>query len=109
MTERAVKASHRRTQFTKGVQVSGLATSPFRTFSGEEHMRRALWVAVLALAVVPKVVAGQGWVVPRPCAMPIEDRVRPPMPVACDARVVRVRSEVRAELVGSGASRVVRY
>jgi Ca-activated chloride channel family protein len=41
--------------------------------------------------------------------MPIEDRVRPAMPVTCDARVVRVRSEVRAELVGNGASRVVRY
>src|SRR5438270_9471085 len=47
---------------------------------------------------------------PRPCVMPLEERVRPAMPVrACDAEVVRVRSDVRAELVGNGASRVVRY
>ncbi len=63
-----------------------------------------------ALAVMPSVVGAQGWVLPRPCMMPIEDRVRPAMPVrACDAEVVRVRSDVRAELVGNGASRVVRY
>src|SRR5947207_366818 len=63
-----------------------------------------------ALAVVPSVVGAQGWVMPRPCVMPLEDRVRPAMPVrACDAEVVRVRSDVRAELVGNGASRVVRY
>jgi Ca-activated chloride channel family protein len=41
--------------------------------------------------------------------MPI-DRVQPALPIqACDAQVVRVRSDVRAELVGNGASRVVRY
>ena len=38
-------------------------------------------------------------------ATPI-DRVQP---VRCDASIVRVRSDVRAELVGNGASRVVRY
>ena len=71
---------------------------------------------VMALAAVPVAVRAQGWVVPRPCFMPIErvqppvDRVQPAMPVRpCDANVVRVRSEVRAELVGNGASRVVRY
>ena len=71
---------------------------------------------VFALAAVPAVGSAQGWVVPRPCVMPLDrvqppiDRVQPAMPVRpCDASVVRVRSEVRAELVGNGASRVVRY
>ena len=74
-------------------------------------MRGALWGAVVAsLAAVPAVVSGQGWVVPRPCAMPVEDRAQITVPVRpCDARVVRVRSDVRAELVGNGSSRVVRY
>jgi Ca-activated chloride channel family protein len=41
---------------------------------------------------------------------PTVDRAQPAMPVRpCDASVVRVRSDVRAELVGNGASRVVRY
>jgi Ca-activated chloride channel family protein len=73
-------------------------------------MRGALWGALVGLAVGPMAVAGQGWVVPRPCAMPVEDRAQITVPVRpCDARVVRVRSDVRAELVGSGSSRVVRY
>jgi Ca-activated chloride channel family protein len=44
-----------------------------------------------------------------PAPMPIEDRARPIAIRPCDASVVRVRSDVRAELVGNGASRVVRY
>jgi Ca-activated chloride channel family protein len=40
----------------------------------------------------------------------VDDRAQIAVPVRpCDARVVRVRSDVRAELVGNGASRVVRY
>ena len=67
---------------------------------------------VLALAL-PAVASAQGWVVPRTCVLPMQpaiDRMQPAMPVRpCDASVVRVRSDVRAELVGNGASRVVRY
>src|SRR5690348_17003385 len=64
---------------------------------------------VMALAAVPAVSWAQGWVLPRPCVMPF-DRVQPAIAVRpCDASVVRVRSDVRAELVGNGASRVVRY
>ncbi|HEY7233970.1 MAG TPA: VIT domain-containing protein [Gemmatimonadaceae bacterium] len=72
-------------------------------------MRGAL--LVLALGVIPAGVRAQGWVMPRPCGVPmLDDRVRPAMPIqTCDASVVRVRSDVRAELVGNGASRVVRY
>ena len=73
-------------------------------------MRGALWGAVVAVAASAMGVEGQGWVVPRPCAMPVEDRAQITLPVRpCDARVVRVRSDVRAELVGNGSSRVVRY
>src|SRR5690348_1431754 len=72
-------------------------------------MRGALWALVSAV-VGPMAVGAQGWVVPRPCAMPMEDRAQISVPVRpCDASVVRVRSDVRAELVGNGASRVVRY
>src|SRR5690349_14797414 len=84
-------------------------------------MRSALLGIVMVAA--PVVGSAQGWVVPRPCVMPIErrppgmdqaqppdERVRVQMPVrVCDASIVRVRSDVRAELVGNGASRVVRY
>ena len=81
-------------------------------------MRSALLVSVLA--VVPAVASGQGRLVARNCVVPVvEDRVRPPaddprvrpvLPVIpCDAQIARVRSEVRAELVGNGASRVVRF
>jgi len=71
-------------------------------------MRGALFV--LALGVIPAGVKAQGWVMPRPCGLPMDDRVRPAMPIQmCDASVVRIRSDVRAELVGNGASRVVRY
>lgn len=73
-------------------------------------MRGALWGAVVAVVTSAVGAAGQGWVVPRPCAMPVEDRAQITVPVRpCDARVVRVRSDVRAELVGNGSSRVVRY
>jgi Ca-activated chloride channel family protein len=67
-------------------------------------MRGAL--SGLALMVVPAVVGAQGRLVPM-CGMPFGDRAQPVM--ACDAQVVRVRSDVRAELVGNGASRVVRF
>lgn len=74
-------------------------------------MRRVLLGFVLSM--VPAVAWGQGWVVQRTCVMPapmpIEDRARPIAIRPCDASVVRVRSDVRAELVGNGASRVVRY
>jgi len=74
-------------------------------------MRRVLLGFVLSM--VPAVAWGQGWVVQRTCVMPapmpIEDRARPIAIRPCDASVVRGRSDVRAELVGNGASRVVRY
>src|SRR5438105_12757715 len=70
-------------------------------------MRGILFVA--AIGIVPVAMDAQGWVLPRPCMMPI-DRVQPAMPVRpCDATILRIRSDVRAELVGNGASRVVRY
>src|SRR4029079_2524268 len=72
-------------------------------------MRGALW-ALMAVAAGAGAAEAQGWIVPRPCAMPVEDRAQISVPVRpCDARVVRVRSDVRAELVGNGSSRVVRY
>ncbi|HEY2853667.1 MAG TPA: VIT domain-containing protein, partial [Gemmatimonadaceae bacterium] len=79
-------------------------------------MRRVLYVMLLAM--IPTLARAQGWVTPRTCfmpAMPIadpmpNDRVRPPVQtVPCNAQVVRVQSDVHAELVGNGASRVVRY
>jgi Ca-activated chloride channel family protein len=74
-------------------------------------MRRVLLGFVLSM--VPAVAWGQGWVVQRTCVMPtpmpIDDRLRTVPVRVCDASVVRVRSDVRAELVGNGASRVVRY
>jgi len=67
------------------------------------------WILIAAIAAVPVGVRAQGWIVPQPCAMPMDTRFRT-MPVRpCDASVVRVRSDVHAELVGSGGSRVVRY
>jgi Ca-activated chloride channel family protein len=74
-------------------------------------MRGFIVIGALAVGVSGAArVQAQGWLVPRPCVVPLDDRVRPAMPIrACDASVVRVRSDVRAELVGSGASRVVRY
>ena len=73
-------------------------------------MRGALLRAMVVAVGGAGVAGAQGWVVPRPCAMPVEDRAQIAVPVRpCDARVVRVRSDVRAELVGNGASRVVRY
>src|SRR5690242_2014714 len=72
-------------------------------------MRSALW-ALVAVAGGAGAAWGQGWVVPRPCAMGVQDRAQMSVPVRpCDASVVRVRSDVRAELVGNGSSRVVRY
>jgi Ca-activated chloride channel family protein len=44
-----------------------------------------------------------------PAPMPMDDRLRTVPVRVCDASVVRVRSDVRAELVGNGASRVMRY
>ena len=71
-------------------------------------MRRILFVAMMVAA--PAAVRAQGWIMPQPCVRPLDDRVQPQIAVRpCDASVVRVRSDVRAELVGSGASRVVRY
>lgn len=63
------------------------------------------------IAVMPGSLLAQGWVIPRPCVMPLDDRVRPAIePMRnCGDMVVRTRSDVRAELVGNGASRVVRY
>lgn len=76
-------------------------------------MRTASYV--LAMTVVARVVSAQGWVMPRPCTMPMgqvpplgQDRAQL-APVACNPQIVRVHSDVRAELVGNGASRVVRY
>src|SRR5919197_6387991 len=70
------------------------------------------WLITAALAAGAIEAGAQGWLVPRPCIMPIEDRVRPPMPMPvrdCGPSIVRTRSDVRAELVGNGGSRVVRY
>ena len=71
---------------------------------------RGVSILVTALAVMPAAVMAQGWMIPRPCVMPLEDRVMPRPPIRdCGPTVVRTRSDVRAELVGNGASRVVRY
>ena len=71
-------------------------------------MRRLL----LFLAFLMPMAAGaQGWVMPR-CVMPMPI-AHPPSPIAdpvpCNAQIVRVHSDVHAELVGNGASRVIRY
>lgn len=73
---------------------------------------RGYLVLITSLALVPAELFGQGRILPAPCfptITPIDARVMPPRPVVCGGQVVRVRSDVRAELVGSGATRVVRY
>ena len=70
---------------------------------------RGYLVFIATLAALPAPLLGQGRILPAPCFMPIVARPMPPVPVGCDAQVRRVRSDVRAELVGNGASRVVRY
>src|SRR6185503_16082521 len=79
---------------------------------GDTPMRLFVIAATTMLGLATSAVEAQGWLVPRPCVMPaIEDRVRPAIePVRpCGDLVVRTRSDVRAELVGNGASRVIRY
>src|SRR5690242_10056291 len=77
-------------------------------------MRRLPFLTLLT--ILPAVINGQGWITPRPCLMPIGDPVMGrdrAVPIVqampCNAQIVRVRSDVHAELVGNGASRVVRY
>ena len=70
---------------------------------------RSYWISA-ALALMPVGAMAQGWIMPRPCIMPLDDRpiVRPAIR-DCGPTVVRTRSDVRAELVGNGASRVIRF
>ena len=78
-------------------------------------MRRVLYIALLA--AVPAAMPAQGFLMPRPCLMPMPiadppgmERAAPVVQaIPCNAQIVRVHSDVHAELVGNGASRVIRY
>src|SRR5689334_754170 len=67
-------------------------TSPMRT-------RTFILWSLLA----PAAVGAQGWIIPRPCVRPLEDRVRPGVLACPSVSVVRTRSDVRARMDGARA------
>ena len=60
-------------------------------------------LSFLWFLLAPAALGAQGWILPRPCARPADDRVDVRVPVCPVQAVVRTRSDVRARLDGARA------
>jgi len=60
-------------------------------------------VSILWFLLAPAALGAQGWIMPRPCLRPLDDRVDARVPVCPVQGVVRTRSDVRARLDGARA------